>query len=244
MKKYFLAIDFGNTRVKLVVFNKYKWKYFSSSNNLSIRNLTALIKRFEINSCIISSVTKKSLPTENFLKKHFPTIILNEKTRVPVKNLYETQSSLGKDRLACAVAAIKMYPGENVLVINCGTCITYDLVNREGEYLGGAISPGLDIKLKALNRFTSKLPLVKKKKENSLIGNSTDSSILNGVVNGTALEIDGFISSYKKSFPNLKVVLSGGDADYFASQLKNKIFVRSNIVLLGLNEILLFNAEK
>lgn len=244
MKKYALAVDFGNTRVKLGVFNKHKWKYFSSSSSISVRDIKELTQKFNIKSCIISSVTKKSVTIEKFIKKQFPTIILSDKTLLPIKNKYATPSLLGKDRLSAAVAGMKMFPCKNVLVINCGTCIIYDLVNAKGEYLGGAISPGLDMRLTALNRFTSKLPLVKKKKGNPLIGNSTASSILNGVVNGTAMEIDGFISSYNKSFPNLKVVLSGGNADYFASQLKNKIFTRSNIILLGLNEILLLNAKK
>lgn len=244
MKNYSLAIDFGNTRVKLAVFNQYKWKYFSSSRSLTVKDLSELITGFSIQSCIISSVTKKSDAIEKFLSEKLPTIILNEKTKVPVKNLYATPSSLGKDRLASAVAGMRIAPKKNVLVINCGTCITYDVVNAKGEYLGGAISPGLDMRLKALNAFTSKLPLVSKKKENLLIGNSTEASILSGAINGATLEMDGFITSCKKQFTNLQVLLSGGDADYFASQLKNKIFARPNIVLTGLNEILLFNAEK
>jgi len=244
MTNYSLAVDFGNTRVKLGVFYQHKWKYFSSSETISVRNMETLLKKYNIQSCIISTVTSKSSSVENFLKERLPTIILSEKTKVPVKNRYATPPSLGKDRLSAAVAGMKMFPRKNVLVINCGTCITYDLVNAKGEYLGGAISPGLDMRLKALNQFTSMLPHVKKRKENSLIGRTTDTSILNGAINGAIMEMDGFISSYKKSFSGLKVVLSGGDKDYFASQLKNKIFARSNMVLLGLNEILLLNAEK
>ena len=241
---YNLAIDFGNTLVKVAVYKKKKWKYFISQSKISKKEIEDIIEQFNIHHCIISSVTTKSVTIEKFLSKKTHALILNEKTKLPVKNLYSTQSSLGKDRLASAVAAIKMFPKKNVLIINCGTCITYDLVNDKSEYLGGGISPGLDMRLKALNTFTSKLPLIKKKKVNSTVGNSTESSILNGVMNGAALEVDGFINTYRKKFSKLKVIVSGGDAGYFASELKNKIFALPNIVLIGLNEILLFNEQK
>jgi type III pantothenate kinase len=242
--QYTLAIDFGNTLVKLAVCKKDKWKYFIAQPKISEKEIRNISEQFGIKSCIISSVTQKSKAIEKFLSKKIPTIILNEKTKVPVKNLYDTQSSLGKDRLACAVAAMKIFPNKNVLVVNCGTCITYDIVNAKNEYFGGAISPGIEMRLKSLNTFTANLPLIKKQKAISLTGNSTESSILSGVIKGAALEIDGFISEYKKSFSKLKVILSGGDAEYFGSQLKNKIFARPNIVLTGLNQILLFNEQE
>jgi type III pantothenate kinase len=148
---------------------------------------------------------------------------------------------LENDRLAAAIAGATLYPGSNVLVIQAGTCITYEFINAQGEYIGGAISPGIQMRYKAMNTFTGKLPLIEHKKFDGLIGQTTEESILSGVNNGILAEVDGIINAYKSQYPDLTIILSGGDADFFVKQLKNSIFAVPNIVLKGLNIILDFN---
>jgi type III pantothenate kinase len=137
-----------------------------------------------------------------------------------------------------------MFPDNNVLIIQTGTCITYEFVSGEGEYSGGSISPGIDMRLKSMNTFTAKLPLVKKQEIDYLIGKTTKESILSGVINGCIAEIDGIIDQYRKKFSELKVVAGGGDIFFFDKKLKNRIFATENLVLKGLNEILKFNNAK
>ena len=151
---------------------------------------------------------------------------------------------MGKDRLAAAVTGNHFFPNQNVLIIIAGTCITYEFVNTKAEYLGGAISPGISIRFKALHTFTGKLPLVEKKIKASIIGNTTENSILSGVINGCFYEVKGITYEYTDKYKDLKIILSGGDMKYFDKILKNSIFAISNIVLIGLNIILDFNAKK
>ncbi|MBK6986183.1 MAG: type III pantothenate kinase [Bacteroidetes bacterium] len=172
-----------------------------------------------------------------------PTIIFNSETKIPLTNLYQSASTLGSDRLAASIGAYYLYPNANVLVIDAGTCIKYNFTNSKNEYLGGGISPGIQMKFKALQTFTSKLPLVEVDfSYNELIGNNTQNSILSGVLNGTIAEIDGVIDYYKLKFTDTICVLTGGDSEYLAKRLKNSIFAHQNLVLKGLNDILNFNS--
>jgi type III pantothenate kinase len=148
---------------------------------------------------------------------------------------------LGIDRIALASAAVHLYINKNVLVIDAGTCITYDFINSENEYLGGAISPGISLRYKSLHTFTDKLPLLEANNSKLLIGNSTATSIHAGVVNGVLYEIDGFIEAYKNNYENLTVILTGGDAHFLRDTIKNDIFANSNFLLEGLNHILEYN---
>ncbi len=211
--------------------------------DLKIQQLKKIIAENQIKSAIISSVTVHSKLIEAELKKILPTIILSEKTSLPITNLYEERKNLGKDRLASVTAANKIFPNKNVLAINCGTCIIYDFINEKGEYLGGSISLGLEMRLNALHTFTNRLPKIKKAVPEKFIGSTTQQSILTGVVYGTAKEIDGMIDEYKKQFKDLKVIISGGDASMFVPHLKNKIFAVPHLVLRGLYQILKFNAH-
>ena len=173
-----------------------------------------------------------------------PTIIFNSETKIPLTNLYQSASTLGSDRLAASVGAYFLYPNANVLVIDAGTCIKYNFTNSKNEYLGGGISPGIRMKLKALQTFTSKLPLVEANfSYNELVGNNTQNSILSGVLNGSVAEIDGIISQYKLQFTDIICVLTGGDSEYLAKRLKNSIFAHQNLVIKGLNDILNYNSE-
>ncbi len=178
------------------------------------------------------------------LTKH-KFLALSHTTPLPLENLYKTPETLGKDRIAAIVATSINYKGENVLVIDMGTCVTYDFLNANNQYLGGAISPGFEMRFKALNTFTGKLPKVEYKQDTpELIGNSTKNSILSGVFNGLKHEIQETINQYNLQYNNLKVVLTGGDIKLFDLEPKNRIFADKFLVLKGLNEILNYNAEK
>jgi type III pantothenate kinase len=187
----------------------------------------------------LSNVNHDQYEVITFLKNQsFYFHELTESTPIPVKNLYKTPSSLGKDRIALAVGGAMIYKNKNILIIDVGTCITYDFVNDKNEYLGGGISPGIDMRLKSLHQFTAKLPLVEKKEMYSLIGNDTHSSILSGVLNGATEEVKGIIQLYQQQFNELNVILTGGDYIYFATLLKNTIFADQYFLLKGLNQIL------
>jgi len=244
-----LVIDIGNTLTKIeffsdniVVFSK-KYKIFKL--NYLKKIIAQQNPEKKINAAIISSVSYYPEELIKYLKNNsINTIFFDEHTPIPLKNLYETPVSLGKDRLAAAVGANFLYPHKNVLCIDLGTCIKYDFVNENNEYLGGAISPGYKMRLKALNTFTGKLPLIEIKKINVLIGRNTEESILSGVINGISSEINDTILKYKKKYPKLKLILSGGDMKNFDNNLKISIFAFSNIVSFGLNIILEYNKQK
>jgi len=169
---------------------------------------------------------------------------MSDLTPLPIENLYRSKVTLGKDRLAAAVAAADRFPGKDILVISAGTCITYDFVNSGKEYLGGGISPGIQMRLQAMHTFTGKLPLISFKKNVPLIGNTTERSILSGVLHGAIAEIEGIAVHYKEQFPEVVIIISGGDAKYFDKRLKISIFAFPNIVIHGLYQILDFNVIK
>ncbi len=238
-----LIIDIGNSFSKIGIFEGKKLIDFANINNLQVEDIASFINKQEITAAIISSVVFHSKKINHFLEEKFFFIELDHKTPIPIQNLYKTPQTLGKDRLAAVIGANSLFPKENVLVIDAGTCIKYDFISERKEYLGGAISPGVNMRFKSLNDHTEKLPLLKPKLISSLIGTTTEESILSGVINGIATEIDGIINQYKERYHTLKIILSGGDTIYFDKKLKNSIFAVSNIVLLGLNEILDYNVK-
>ncbi|MBT6766833.1 MAG: type III pantothenate kinase, partial [Prolixibacteraceae bacterium] len=156
---------------------------------------------------------------------------------------YDSKETLGKDRIAAAVGAFDLYPDSNVLIIDAGTAITYDIINEKNQYLGGNISPGLEMRFKALHHFTGKLPLVKQNKFDKLYGNTTENAILAGVQNGLVFEVDKAIDTFKEFYNNLKVIITGGNAEFFDKKLKNSFFVHFNLIAMGLNRILEYNGE-
>ena len=230
-----LIIDQGNTFTKVALFEGdriLKQDVLSSIKDVSewVDQSTAII---------LSSVGKfEELELE---LTDYNVLMLNSETALPIKNRYKSKETLGNDRLAGVVAATVQFPKNYVLVVDAGTCITFDLINDKKEYLGGSIAPGLQMRLKALNSQTARLPLVELQYTTKLIGGDTTSSILSGVVNGTLAEIDALISRYKEHYPNLQVIITGGDANFFDKVLKNSIFADLNLVLKGLNEILRYN---
>jgi len=238
-----LVIDAGNTNVKLAVFDKANLIGFKKTNLLHFTKEVKLIfDQFpEISHALIASVgalDKKSIQIVSlFAEVH----LLTHLSKTPFKNSYATPQSLGVDRIALATSAFYFNPKANTLVIDAGTCITYDMVNDYGEYLGGAIAPGLKMRYKALHNQTSKLPQLEKEAPLDLIGNSTETCIHSGVVNGICAEIDGIIDQYNLRFSHLTVILTGGDAQFLSKRLKNTIFAHSNFLLEGLNYLMEYN---
>ena len=171
-------------------------------------------------------------------------IVLSSGTPLPISIKYQTPKSLGPDRVANAVGANKLYPNQNLLSIQSGSCLVCDFINAQNEYLGGSIAPGIDMRFKALKHYTRKLPLIHKNTPKQLVGANTEESILNGVVNGIVFEIGGTIAAYSQQFGDLKVLLTGGDTDLLQKSIKFPIFAAPNIVLWGLFEILRYNVEK
>ena len=193
---------------------------------------------------ILSSVVEHNKNISEYLRTEFNFIELTGETKIPIENCYQSPQTLGKDRLASAVGANSLFRDQNVLSIDAGTCIKYDLVNAKNQYLGGGISPGIEMRFKALNQFTDKLPLLNYKYFDKLIGQNSEESILSGVMNGVAEEVQGIISRYEKQYPDVKVVFTGGYMKFFekifniGSNGKSNIFADAFLVLKGLNQIL------
>jgi len=237
-----LIIDFGNTLKKIAVFDKNKLVQLYTHEEFNIDILKGIVEKHpEISAAIISSVINYPKEIDDFLTTNFFFIKLNSETHIPIINRYESPKTLGNDRIAAVVAASNKFENKNLLVIDAGSCITYDFINKDKEYLGGAISPGIRLRFKSLNSFTDKLPLLTPQNIDYLIGKTTQESILSGIVNGITAELDGIIDSYKEIYKDLTIIMSGGDHYYFDKRLKNNIFALPNIVLLGLNIILDFN---
>jgi type III pantothenate kinase len=236
-----IVVDIGNTRTKVALFNEDKLIEFFSFSNLPSEEVLSTISSFRPDKGIISTVSNDKNVWINF----FPDVDwvnFSSATALPFKNRYDTPQTLGLDRIALAAAAHSEFSGKNVLIIDAGTCITFDFINKEGEYLGGAISPGLHMRMKALNYFTARLPLAELVNNTPLTGRNTTECIQSGVINGIVFEINGSISTYKAQFHELEVVLTGGDTFMLAPLIKNSIFAHPNFLLEGLHAILRYNS--
>lgn len=236
-----LCIDIGNTRCKYGVFDERSMISYTTSKNLSIRIIRNLCRKFIITNGLLASTRKIDWATIVKAKKFIDIEILDHNTPVPINNLYETPETLGKDRLAGVIGAYAKFKNNAVLVVDIGTCMTMDVIDKEGNYHGGNISPGIHLKLKAMHRYTSKLPLVDLIVNKDEFGKTTVKAMQNGAFYGTIGEIDSFIRRTKQKFGDLKVVFTGGDADKFANMLETMIFVLPYLILEGLNEIILNN---
>jgi len=240
-----LVIDIGNTSIKTAVFEADTLQAFLKipvAETVKLKNFSLELQ--PVKACLVSSVKPEPLRIIDELGLNCKVLLLDQYTIVPFRNSYQTPGTLGKDRLAGVASAFFMFPGSDILVIDAGTAITYDLLTSEGEYLGGAISPGINMRYKALHTFTGMLPLLEQENDAELIGNSTTSSIHSGVLNGVLFEVDRTIVEYMNRYPALKIILTGGDVNYFDKQLKVKTFAAPNLVLQGLNYLLNFNLEK
>jgi len=240
-----LIIDIGNTNVKAAVFEKdtlLDVVVFEKGKILS--EIKKILKKHPISKAVMSNVASISEVKLKKIQAFVEIIFISSFTRVPFVNLYKTPKTLGVDRIALAAAAVSQFPYKNVLVVDAGSCITFDFVTAKKEYLGGAISPGIQMRFHSLNHFTANLPLLVKEEAPSFIGFSTKESINSGVVNGVLQEIEGVISQYKNKYLDLTVVLTGGDTNFLSKQLKSSIFANQNLLLQGLNYLLNFNTDK
>lgn len=239
-----VVIDLGNTLFKVAVFDKNNLLSIRVFKNGSYTRIGNYLKMLPKQSyCILSSVIDYPDSLKALLVERFKTIFLNPGTSIPIRSSYKTPETLGKDRIAAAVAAWHAFPEQNLLIIDAGTAITMDLVTKDGNFIGGAISPGIDMRFKALHTFTGRLPLVKRKNIKYLTGTTTEESISTGVINGIALEIDGIINNYKVLYPDLISIFGGGDSKFLLKRLKNSIFALPNPVINGLQIILNYNIE-
>ena len=233
-----LAIDIGNTRIKGAVFEHDTLidGFYFLLEELEININSILKKHPKCSDMVVASVgnTPKEifLAFESQLNIHFIT----HESSFPFHNLYETPHTLGIDRMVLASGAVLKYPKQNRLVIDAGTCITYDFIDSEDNYLGGAISPGVRLRYESLHQQTAKLPLLNAKYPDRFYGNTTNEAIHVGVIDGVIHEIDGFIAQYREHYSNIIIILTGGDADFLAKRLKNTIFANSNFLLESLNQ--------
>ena len=240
-----LTIDVGNTRIKAAVFeqNTLIDVIIFTKEELLVQVENILNKFQKIENLVVASVG--NVTKEQFLsfKKSVKIHFITHESKFPFTNLYSTPTTLGIDRMVLASGAVLQFPHQNRLVIDAGTCITYDFIDENDNYLGGAISPGIRLRYQALNEYTAKLPLLTKSEPHTFIGNSTTESIHSGVINGVALEIDGFIELYKTQYAKFIIILTGGDAEFLAKRLKNTIFAHSNFLLESLNQTFQYNQK-
>ncbi|MDP2335015.1 MAG: type III pantothenate kinase [Bacteroidota bacterium] len=241
-----LVIDIGNSRTKIALFNQHDLMFNVPIDHLTANHVKMLKDEHpQLNQAILSSVKPVELELSRFLSENFDFFLeLDHLTGLPIENLYETPETLGKDRLAAAIGANELFPGQNLLVIDAGTAITYDLVSEKNQFIGGNISPGLELRFKALNHFTGKLPLVSYSDDFQPIGRNTTDAIRAGVQNGMLYEIAQTIDYFNRNYQNLQIIMTGGDSNFFVKKLNYSIFVHFNLTLIGLNRILEHNAKK
>ena len=241
-----LCVDIGNTLVKTGLFEGFNLIESQVFNEEPVYVIKEIYEQHpEIEAIIISSV-RKSLDIELIpIPETIHHILLDDETPLPILNRYESPKTLGRDRIALAVAAAAKFPKQNCLIIDAGTCLTMDIVNEMNEYLGGTISPGIKLRLKSLHDGTANLPLIDfDGLVPEIIGKDTQSCMKSGSVNGMLNEINGAISRFEKEFDSLNIILTGGDSKLFDNELKSGIFADPKMVLRGLNQILLYNIEK
>ena len=238
-----LCIDIGNTRIKMGYFVAQQLVDTLVVHKKKIELAENFLTNQKIENVIFSSV---SGPLPELIRKWLPSgtkvLELDHKINWPFQVAYLSPETLGKDRLAAVAGADALFPRSNCLVIDAGTCVTYDLLTDQRVYLGGNISPGWQMRLDAMHHFTAKLPRPTALAPSEWIGKSTESALQNGALQGLLWEIEGYIRQTTVDFTSINVILTGGDADFFAKKLKRKIFVNQNLVLWGLNKILNYNA--
>lgn len=239
-----LIIDQGNTRAKLALFDGDELCKQDFCEKITTSSIKLFIGQTRISGLILSSVSKLTTETVNYLQSLAHTFIrLSHDTPLPFKIKYLTPETLGRDRIAAVAGAYFEKPKRNILVIDAGTAITYDFIDADGQYHGGNIAPGLAMRLNALHQFTDKLPLITKDGASPLLGSNTETAIRSGVAQGITFEIEGYINHLSAKYPDLLIFLTGGDTFYFDKRLKNIIFADEYLVLKGLNRILQYNAK-
>ena len=235
-----ITIDIGNSYTKIAIFENNTIAFIHII--IGVENIWEILNKYPKAKVIWCSV--KAIPdsiTQEIVenKNRYEHIIFDSNTLIPLKNNYKTPATLGLDRLAAAIGAATLYPKNDVLIIDAGTCITYDLVLAEQGYMGGSISPGFQLRYKSLHDYTAKLPLLNSVTTTHLVGANTQEAIHSGVVNGVIAEVKHLIGQYQTTYPQLKTMICGGDAEFIAQQLDvENIYIEKNLVHLGLNAVL------
>jgi type III pantothenate kinase len=237
-----ICIDIGNTNAKAGIFEREK--VLGIIDNLSDRSIIKLLKNKRPDHVMVSSVRKGIGRILRDASKVADTVRFDQATPVPFTNSYLSPQTLGLDRIAAVAGARHLFPLQNCLIADIGTCITYDLLDHTGIYHGGGISPGVEMRLKAMHKFTAKLPLIQHKGTIELIGRNTRGCMLSGATIGALAEVEGIILKYQQYFDDLTIIFCGGGANFFESKIKGHIFAIPNLVLIGLNQILRFNLNE
>lgn len=240
-----LILDQGNSRLKITVFDlKNELIFASTANNNSYEEVKKSITKFNPKNIIFSASGKVDPILKSFLQKQPQVVFLNDTTPLPISIKYKTPTTLGVDRIANVCAAATLFKDQPILTIDFGTCITYNFIDEKKCFLGGAISPGIEMRAKAMHTFTENLPLITIEPIQSFIGDDTHSCLNIGVTEAIRHEVEGFIGQYKKKFPSLKVIITGGSNSYFVNTIESSIFANLNLTATGLNEILQHNTIK
>lgn len=229
-----ICFDFGNTRLKAAVFGNGELLESFTLPGDGFSFISSLLDKYSPKKTILSSVVDHNPQIENLLSSVSSFHKLSHLTKANFTTPVGKPQSIGADRLALAAAAVHYFPGKNNLVIGLGSCITYNFINQYHQFIGGSISPGMEMRFKALHQYTDKLPLVEPEWSFPLLGYDTKTNMLGGVIGGMAFEMEGFINAYIDKYDNFNVVLTGGDSSYFARRLKYKIFADSNFLFKGL----------
>ncbi len=238
-----IVLDIGNSLLKVGIFlNNELISYFEFKKNY-YSHIKQLLESNKIFFSIVSNVSITDHKLTGLLSENTKLIEIDSNLKIPFKNKYKTKKTLGHDRLALVSSAVLQYPKENVLIIDLGSCITYDFVNYDNEYIGGAISPGINMRYRSLNSFTANLPILQPKDINFLTGKNTKESIHSGVINGIISELDGSINQYRSKYEEIRIILTGGDSKFLSKKIKNSIFANSNFLLSGLNFLIELNKK-
>lgn len=236
-----ICFDFGNTRLKAAVFSGKTLQEILVLENGMVSTIEKMVEQYKPDRTILSSVIDHDPQIEKYLAAVTSFHKLDHHSKIPVTTPVGKPETIGTDRLGLVVAAVDLFPGKNNLVIGLGSAITYNFINKYNEFLGGGISPGMEMRFKSLHEFTAKLPLIRADWNFPLVGYDTRTNILSGVIFGMAREIDGMIEAYESKYENFNVLLSGGDAEHFSRLLKKKIFVDPDLMYKGLIAISEFN---
>ncbi len=236
-----VCFDFGNTRLKYAVFKDRSFEYEAVLPDSEAATIESLMEEIQPAKTILSSVIEHDKKIEEVLSSYSRFHLLSDKTKLPFTATVTRPETIGADRLALSAAAVEFFSGKHNLVVGLGTCITYNFIDKYRQFLGGGISPGMEMRLKSLRDYTAKLPLVKADWNFPLVGYDTRTNITSGVILGMAKEIDGIIDAYSERYTNFNVLLTGGDSPYFAQLMKNKIFADPQLIYKGLYAISEYN---
>ena len=240
-----LVVDIGNTLVKLAVFDRGRIVDTRSVEAVSPAMLDSLFEAWPVRRAIVASTRADDEPAVELVRARVEYFVeFTPATPVPLGNVYRTPATLGRDRLAAAVGASVLYGGRNVLIVDFGTALTFDLVTADAVFRGGCISPGMKTRFRALHDYTARLPLCSATAAEALQGLSTEEAVRLGVMNGIAFEVEGYVARMREKIGDLCVIFTGGDAKHFVKRIKNTIFANCNLVFCGLNRILEYNASE